>query len=145
MNWSVQVHRQKTFWFLMLASIKTSNNILLMCYICKHYTNGYVWLYVFSLAPAIGEKLDRSLEGVGNYNISVVYTDLFIIWNNTEHFFLCWLFYLFKFVLKCSQLLDIDVFYFKSQIADTLVIVFYLLINDTHWRNQYESSPIFGF
>lgn len=108
-----------------------------MCYICKHYINGYVWLYVFSLASAIGEKLDRSLEGVGNYNTSVVYTDLFIIWNNTEHLFLSWLFYLFKFVLKCSQLLDIDVFYFKSQIADTPVIVFYLLINDTHWRNQY--------
>lgn len=107
-----------------------------MCYICKHYINGYVWLYVFSLASAIGEKLDRSLEGVGNRNISVVYTDLVAIWNNTEYFFFSSDFFWLTFVLKCSQLLDIDVFYFERLIADTLVIVFYLLINDKHRRNQ---------
>ena len=94
--------------------------------------------YIFFLASARGEKLDRCLEGMGSFNISVAYTDLVTIWNNTEHFFLPLLsFCLLKFVPKCSQLPDMDVSYFESLIADTLVVVFYFLINDKHWRNQY--------
>jgi hypothetical protein len=32
--------------------------------------------YFFSLASAIGEKLDKCLDGMGNYNFSVGYTYL---------------------------------------------------------------------
>lgn len=64
MNGMTQVQWPDTFCFSMSASVKTPNDILLICYICKHYINGHVWLYFFSLASVRGEKLDRCLEGM---------------------------------------------------------------------------------
>lgn len=66
---------------------------------------------------------------MGSYNILGAYTDLITLWNNTEHFFLS------DFCFKvCSQMFSnywiIDISYFESLIADTLVILFYFLIND---------------
>ena len=99
----------KSIVFLMLASIKPPNNILLMCNICKNYINVCGWLYFFSLASAWEEKLDSCLRGMGSYNILGAYTDLITLWNNTEHFFPLLTFLLFK---VCSQMFSITGYWY---------------------------------
>lgn len=62
-----------------------SSRVLVYCN-CKRCRNGQAWQYSFSLASAIGENLDGSLEDMGNYNFSVGFADLISMWNNKDHF-----------------------------------------------------------